>query len=60
MGFESIELEIRRKPAAIFPESAQQFPCIGFLADFEDMSASDLDFDFVAFPEIKRFHDGGG
>jgi hypothetical protein len=60
MGFESIELEIRGKPAAIFPESAQQFPRIGFFPDFEDTIARDLDFDFVAFLEIKRLDDGGG
>jgi hypothetical protein len=56
----SVKLEIRRETAAEGAKTFQQFVTPGLAADTELPGVSDMDFDFIAFLELKRFDHGDG
>jgi hypothetical protein len=55
-----IELEVGGEPAAEGAKTPQQLITPGFSRDAELPDVSDMDFDLIAFPELKRLDYGGG
>jgi hypothetical protein len=59
IGFEPVELEIRRQSAAIFPQSRQDVATAGALCYLEAASTGNDDLDIVALIEAEGIdHDG--
>jgi len=55
----SIELEVSGKPTAEGAETLQQLLAPGLARDAKLTGVSDVDFDLIAFSELKRFDHSG-
>ncbi len=60
IGLEPVELERGGKAATELAQPREELPGTGRPGHLEGLSARDLDFDLVAFFQVKGFDDGGG
>jgi hypothetical protein len=57
MGFQTIKLEICRKPSAKFPQLREQFARTWSPLDVKGSRTRDLDFNLIPFLKRQRFDD---
>jgi len=56
IGFEPVEVEIRRQSTSEFSYPRKEFARGGRFFDFESASSRNVDFHIIPFTKLERFH----